>query len=90
MLGRIKEFISARLSEASTLRALTLLSGLLGYTLNPEHGEMVATVVVFVLSLFGIMPDKKKSEAEVAAEEAAQKKAELNKARKLLGLPEEN
>jgi|TARA_R110002074_G_scaffold229613_1_gene401020 hypothetical protein len=89
MLGRIKEFISARLSEASTLRAITLLAGLGGYTLSPEHGELIATLVVFGLGLFGIMPDKAKTEGELLVEAEAVKKAKLAEAEEFVRLNKE-
>ena len=89
MLGRIKEFVSARLSEASTLRAITLLTGLVGYKLAPEYTELIASLVLLGLSLFGIMPDKAKTEGELLVEAEAVKKAKLAEARETLGLPPE-
>ena len=76
MWQKVKVFISERLSEASTLRAITLLTGLAGWTLSPEHGELIATLVVFGLGLFGIMPDKKKTEGELLVEAQAVKRLE--------------
>jgi|TARA_R110000850_G_scaffold46804_1_gene117703 hypothetical protein len=89
MWQKVKVFISERLSEASTLRAITLLTGLAGWTLSPEHGELIATLVVFGLGLFGIMPDKKKTEGELLVEAQAVKKAKVADARTVLGLPPE-
>ena len=87
MWQKVKVFISERLSEASTLRAITLLTGLAGWTLSPEHGELIATLVVFGLGLFGIMPDKKKTEGELLVEAEAVKKARVADAKTVLGLP---
>lgn len=87
MWQKVKVFISERLSEASTLRAITLLTGLAGWTLSPEHGELIATLVVFGLGLFGIMPDKKKTEGELLVEAQAVKKARVADAKIVLGLP---
>jgi|TARA_B110000285_G_scaffold146908_1_gene163955 hypothetical protein len=89
MWQKVKVFISERLSEASTLRAITLLTGLAGWTLSPEHGELIATLVVFGLGLFGIMPDKKKTEGELLVEAQAVKKARVADAKIVLGLPPE-
>lgn len=77
MWDKLKEFISERLSEASTARALTLLFGFIGWKVSPENAEAIATVVVLALGFFGIAPDKKKTEAEMALEAEALKAKRL-------------
>jgi energy-converting hydrogenase Eha subunit B len=89
MWSRLKVFIGERLSEASTLRAITLLAGLAGYTLSPEHGELIATLVVFGLGLFGIMPDKAKTEGQLLVEAEAVKKAKLAEAEEFVRINKE-
>jgi hypothetical protein len=89
MWDRLKVFIGDRLSEASTLRAITLLAGLAGYTLSPAHGELIATLVVFGLGLFGIMPDKAKTEGQLLVEAEAVKKAKLAEAEEFVRINKE-
>lgn len=71
MWDKFKEFIFERLNEASTGRALTILAGLIGWKLSPENASTIAEFVVMALVLFGVLPDKKKSEAEKALEAKA-------------------
>ena len=82
-------FLKERVSEASTLRAITLLAGLAGWKLSPENGEAIATLVVFGLGFFGLTPDRKKTDAEIALEAKALKEAKIAEAREVLGLPPE-
>lgn len=88
MWDKFKEFIAERLNEASTGRALTILAGLIGWKLSPENASSIAEAVVFFLVLFGVLPDKKKTEAEKALEAKALQEKKEAEARKVLGITE--
>ena len=60
MLAKLWGFIKGRVTEASTARAVTLLAGLISYTLAPEHAELIGQLVVAGLIAFGFLPDSKK------------------------------
>ena len=89
MWDKFKEFIADRMSEASTGRAITILAGLIGWKLSPENAGTIAELVVGALVLFGVLPDKKKTEAEKAQEDASLKAKKDAAAREQLGLPAE-
>tara|TARA_R110000744_G_scaffold345985_1_gene451451 strand:+ start:590 stop:871 length:282 start_codon:yes stop_codon:yes gene_type:complete len=86
----IKAFLSDRANEASTKRALTILVGFAGYKLAPEHAVLISEIVVMVLVAFGILPDRKKSPAELAVDAKAAKEFADDKARAQLGLNDLN
>ena len=86
MFDIIKKFIAERLDEASTKRALTILAGFEGWQLAPEHATLIAEIVVTALVVFGVLPDKKKTPGELAAEAKAEKEAKEAEAREVLGL----
>jgi len=80
MWDAIKKFLADRLDEKSTLRALTILTGLVGWKVSPEHGALIVEVVLTGLVFFGVMPDRKKTAGEVEADRLAEielKKKEL-------------
>ncbi len=80
----VKKFLADRVTEASTGRAVALLVGLIGWNIAPEHIGLIAEFVVGALIVFGILPDKKKSPAELAAEEKALKEKKLAEAKALI------
>ena len=86
MWDKIKEFLADRFTEASTGRALTIFFTFVGWKLAPEHINLIAEVAVTALVLFGVLPDKKKSPEEKAAEAKALQEAKEAEARKVLGL----
>jgi hypothetical protein len=84
MWDTIKKFLADRMTEASTGRAITILLGLVGWKVAPEHIGTISEFVVMALVLFGVLPDRKKTEAELAAEEKALKAKKLEEAKKLI------
>ena len=86
MWDKFKEFLADRFSEASTARGLTIFFGLVGWSIAPEHIDLIAQVVGAVLVFFHVVPDKKKTDAEKALEAEALQKAKEADAKKVLGI----
>lgn len=86
MWDKFWNFLAERMNEASTGRALTILAGLVGWKLSPENAGTIAEVVITMLVLFGVLPDKKKTEAEKALEAKALQEKKEAEAREILGI----
>lgn len=49
-MGKVWDFIKNRIKEPSTWRGLTIVAGLVGWTISPEQATAIGTVAASVLA----------------------------------------